>query len=111
MKEQTDFWKKLGIGITITIWFLGAHGGAFWWASAVNEQLKSLNATLSDRTEDRYRGQEAVRDFALRDQRIDYNTQRINMLNERIANQIAEIKTDVKELTKYIRGNNGNAGN
>lgn len=74
----------------LVLFFIGHSGMTIWWASRMTakqefliETVAELKTELKEKMNDRYHGSDALRDFAVRDKRIDELEQRLGKLEGR----------------------------
>lgn len=84
LHEQVKIFHAL---LLIFVLLIGQTGGATWWASKITEKVSALE----QKTLDRYKDDDAKRDFSLRDMRIDRNEK-----------DIRELVTLLKEMNEKI---------
>ena len=85
--EDLGWIKKALVGSLVA---LTAHfGGGIWWAATqtakmdfVQQQILAMREELKDASSDRYRGQDAEKDLAVINQRIERNETRIANLEK-----------------------------
>lgn len=81
---------KFGVVLTFVIWAFTTTFSGVWWAATTSAQLQALQTVVESGTTDRYRGQQAAQDFALRDQQIQFLQAQVDQLRNGFEKHNAE---------------------
>lgn len=84
--------RLLAVGVTIVLFLITQTVGGIWWAATQATTLAHVRADVSDlkdQMSDRYRGEDAARDLALRDRQI-----------QELREDYKAMRDEIKELRK-----------
>lgn len=99
--------KKNFISFWPLVSFLIIHSVALIiWGTNLTHDVSALKDAIVEKTDDRYRGSDAARDLALRDEKIESLKSRVDDNDKRTLQQIMDLSAGVQrleaKLDKYI---------
>lgn len=84
------------------LWTVGSSFGAGVWATTISLNMDALKIGLTSANQDRYRGTDAARDFALRDERAAALSDRIAMNSRSIEREVAKMSAGLLRIEEKL---------